>query len=473
MSALIRRNKQQATKFRDLLVELLETRQLMASDIDASFQDLVARSSDPLRTNEPTSISTKSSSSSNGLANLSRGVQDPVAAAKVAPATYQSFGSQTLLEKSPDSLDPSQAQRIDRVAGLSKQSFEPTSYLSQFKQRVPSKSEAQAGLIGGTMVPQTNDSNSKGAATTAISAETPQAMQFVDGSALASLFRSFSVSSSSSNVKAQSVSSESSRAIQWVGGFCREDGAEIFPNLAEIDNKQTLVAEGEGDDSFVPTFEVPPLASSQYASNLNLFAPPSQSTSSTITTLGAFTPCSLTNPDYSLPGLNWALQMDQTWTSPQQWSYSETLVLSFNLENDDSDEWDSTITDGEDASSGSGSRGSGDSGGESIGGSDGTGDGNNPLKCLDGQANGLFAAGATRSGFFSFSFSASLGVSTPTSAGIAWSYSVSYSDSVSIGASAIAPFVPGTCRSSLAIHYAKSHRTLLISTIKLLRWRLH
>jgi len=415
------RNRQ---KVRVLLLESLEAKRMYAVD---PF-DLGTSASPVVDTNQ---VSTP-----NVLVNLSRSVQDPVAAAKVAPATYQSFGSQTLLEKNPNSLDPLQAQRIDRVAGLSKQSFEPTSYLSQFKQRVPSKSEAQAGLIGGTVVPQTSDSNSRGAVTTAISVETPQAMQFVDGSALASLFRSFSVSSSSSNAKVQSAVGESSRSIQWVGGYCREDGTEIFPNAAAIENKQSLVAEGEGDDSFVPTFEVPPVASSQYASNLSLFAPPSQSTSSTITTLGAFTPSSLTSPDYTLPGLNWALQKDQTWTSPKHWSYSETLVLSFNLENVDSDEWDSTITDGEDASSGSGSSGSGDSSGGSSGGSAGTGNVNNPLKGLDGQANGLFSAGATRSGFFSFSFSASRGVSTPTSAGIAWSYSVSYSDSVSIGASA-------------------------------------
>ena len=82
------------------------------------------------------------------------------------------------------------------------------------------------------------------------------------------------MSSSSSNANVQDAASESKRAIQWVGGFCREDGAEIFPNAAVFENKQSMMAEGEGNDSFVPTFEVPPLASSQYASNLSLFAPP-------------------------------------------------------------------------------------------------------------------------------------------------------------------------------------------------------
>lgn len=178
----------------------------------------------------------------------------------------------------PDSLDPSQAQTIDRVAALSKQSFEPKSYLAHFKQRVPSKGEAQAGLIGGTVVPQSNVLNSQVVVTAEISTETPQAMQFVDGSALAKLFESFSFASANENT--QRAAGDSSRLIQWVGGFCREDGVMVFPEATRIESNHSLVAEGEGDDPLVPTFVIPPLASSQYASDLRLFAPPSQSTSS-------------------------------------------------------------------------------------------------------------------------------------------------------------------------------------------------
>jgi len=149
-------------------------------------------------------------------------------------------------------------------------------------------------------------------------------MQFLDGSALASLFRSFNGSSNSA--KAQSDSGNVSRSIQWVGAFCREDGVEIFADASRTQDSQASVGEGEGDDPLVPTFEIPPLASSQYASNLSLFAPPSQSTSSAITTLGAFTASSLNSPDYTLPGLNWVLQKNQTWTSPQQGRLAVRIV---------------------------------------------------------------------------------------------------------------------------------------------------
>ena len=110
------RNRQ---RVRVLLLESLEAKLLYAVDL-LEF-----------RSPEPAIVDANRTSSPTVLANLTQSVQDPVAAAKVAPATYQSFGSRSLLVKDPDALDASQARKIDEVAGLSRQSFKPSSYLSQ------------------------------------------------------------------------------------------------------------------------------------------------------------------------------------------------------------------------------------------------------------------------------------------------------------------------------------------------------
>ncbi len=113
--------------------------------------------------------------------------------------------------------------------------------------------------------------------------------------------------------------------------------------------------------------------------------------------------------------------------SNDQWSLTESLVLSFRLNNDRVDTWTTNIVDG--IYGDTGGTQEGNEGEGSNGESDPT---ENPLKGLDGTASGEVNAHASRTGFIFYTFTASRGVSAPSAAGVQWSVTTSYSDTINV-----------------------------------------
>jgi hypothetical protein len=152
--------------------------------------------------------------------SLGQRIQDPVASAQVAPATFTSFGAATILELSPNGLDSEQADNVNFVAELSKKNFAPTRFITSFQNSTPNREQAQSQLIGASIAPKTDaESSSKSA----------DASQIIDGSFLKSLFSSFGKSSAGGDsMPSTSMRVENAFTQEWVGGFCRDDGTEVF-----------------------------------------------------------------------------------------------------------------------------------------------------------------------------------------------------------------------------------------------------
>lgn len=244
-----------------------------------------------------------------------------------------------------------------------------------------------------------------------VTPQSPDAGAVLDGSFLTSLLSSFTTISNVAVLQERnSVSDAAAATRQSAGAFCREDGTLVFLGSEPAGTPSALQGEGEDDDSLIPQVQAPSLASAQFASNLASFVPASQSSSSTLSVFGAFTAASLTNPDTLLLGLNWAFQTDSQWTDANSWSFTEKLVLAFNLDNSDLGDWDETRINGND-------------------GDEETDD--SSMQGLDGHSNGESDANATRNGYFFYTYHATMGI-----AGVSWSLTVSYSDSVTLGATA-------------------------------------
>ena len=390
-------NKQQATKFRALLLESLETRQLMASDLDATSQDLLLRS------------------------------MDPVQSASHPTRNFASFGAQRLSALDPDSLDAIQSARIDRISTQSKKNFAPNSDLNTFRSRVPSQAQLQNALIGFSTTPRLdpNALNSGSTVSTAsLSSTSPDAISISNGSFLTGIL---APEGRSSLLRSTATSQQSTQ--QWLGGYCEEDGIEVFPSLHSATSIAAIRPEGEGpggdgdvnndNESIVPNVEFPDLESSSHSGSFDAFAPPNQNTSSTLTTFGSFTPASLTNPDLTLPGLHWVHLVDRFWVSDTQWSFTESLFLSFDLE---------SLVEEQGGSTGNGNDGPAAEGDTPAGSTEGDNDnGNDGLQV---ESTWESSMEASRSGFFMFTFKASRGITTPSAAGVAWSIWVDYLDSV-------------------------------------------
>jgi hypothetical protein len=371
----------------------------MASDLDAiSTQDLLQRSLDPVQ-----------------------GASQPT-------ANFSSFNSDRIIALDADSLNPRQASLIDNASRLSKVDYAPSSYLNQFRNQVPTQGQLQGSLIGSSTNPrlQLNASGDSSATTssTTLDANTAEAGSIANGSFFAGLF-----TQGGRTADTRVLTAAQPLHVQWVGAFCDVDGTEVFPLSQSSNVVMSRLPEGEGDDdddeSIVPEVDFPTLESSSHIGEFDLFLPPSPSSSSSLTTFGAFTAASLTNPDLTLPGLNWVHLVDVYWVSPTQWSFTESLVLSFDLGNSVEDEGQESIVNGQ------GSNEDGPDGDDSSGDPDDDED-----TGLDVESEWESSIGASRSGYFKFSFSASRGITTASAAGVRWSLLVDYLDSASVTAEA-------------------------------------
>jgi len=369
----------------------------MASDLDATSQDLLLRS------------------------------MDPVQSASHPTRNFASFGAQRLSALDPDSLDAIQSARIDRISTQSKKNFAPNSDLNTFRSRVPSQAQLQNALIGFSTTPRLdpNALNSGSTVSTAsLSSTSPDAISISNGSFLTGIL---APEGRSSLLRSTATSQQSTQ--QWLGGYCEEDGIEVFPSLHSATSIAAIRPEGEGpggdgdvnndNESIVPNVEFPDLESSSHSGSFDAFAPPNQNTSSTLTTFGSFTPASLTNPDLTLPGLHWVHLVDRFWVSDTQWSFTESLFLSFDLE---------SLVEEQGGSTGNGNDGPAAEGDTPAGSTEGDNDnGNDGLQV---ESTWESSMEASRSGFFMFTFKASRGITTPSAAGVAWSIWVDYLDSV-------------------------------------------
>jgi hypothetical protein len=183
-------------------------------------------------------------------------------------------------------------------------------------------------------------------------------------------------------------------------------------------------AEGSGGGStpatpFLPPLELPTIAFTQHVGSLDTIAPSEPSSSSSLSLRGSFTAASLNNPDYNAQGLNWVHWVDRNWISSTQWSYTERMVLVFNLSNSETTTEETLPTDP-------------------------LPEGQVDDDDLDETSSYTSTLSATRRGFISFTFTSSQGISTPSAAGVQWSISVGYSDTLSVqaAASGTATFTP-------------------------------
>jgi hypothetical protein len=371
---------------------------------------------------------------------LTRPFVNPTQIAMQPAANFSSFGSGSIVQLDEDSLTPRQALLIDRASRLSKNSFAPSASLNHSQAQIPSSDQLQGSLIGNSITPRVDlDSSSSGitATSTPINQTSPEATSIASGAYFAGLFAPSSRSSNSRTLSAVQPAGQ-----QWIGGFCDQSGNLVFPQDHSSTNLAAITPEGEGDDpgenddSIIPEVDFPTLEISGHSGSLNLFQPPTQSNFSSLATLGAFTPASLANPDLTLPGLNWVHAVDVIWVSPEQWSFTESLVLSFNLGNANNETGNQSIING------TGQDQDGDSTGD-----DGAEDDEN--LGLDVADNWQSTTQASRSGYYKFFFSASRGMTTASAAGVRWSVMLDYLDSASVvsetaGVSVFTPSDPPT-----------------------------
>ena len=198
----------------------------------------------------------------------------------------------------------------------------------------------------------------------------------------------------------ESLSTES--AVQNVGAFCTLDGDMVVPSISEGEGPAVGGggSGGGGDESVIPEVEFPELVFSQHMGSFDTFTSNDQTNNSSLSLHGAFNASSLISPDLSAPGLNWAHSVSNSWTNAGTWSFSESVVVAYNLSKSFSD-----------ASS--------TSPGNNPGSPSGAGSGNN--SGLDETSSSTSNIGSSRHGFVKIIFTASQGITTASAAGVAWS----------------------------------------------------
>ena len=129
------------------------------------------------------------------------------------------------------------------------------------------------------------------------------------------------------------------------GWVCRADGS-IASNVSAIAEGEALPpapgdgggvvggddGNSDGSDNGAEPLEIswPTLEYSKFGGSADEFSPALQSTYITATTAGSFTANTTADDDLNVPGTNWVHTVDQSWTSPARWSFTETLVMGFN-----------------------------------------------------------------------------------------------------------------------------------------------
>lgn len=138
-------------------------------------------------------------------------------------------------------------------------------------------------------------------------------------------------------VPTQKFSIEQGTGISMFGMACDMDGTLVRVSGENIFS----FGEGEGGDgsggggSSDSEFEIPevawPIIVAGTFDSLDNFQPTIQSSFRVVDEHGLFTESMLPAVDLSLPGTHWVHIVEQTWLAQDHWSFSETLVMTFNL----------------------------------------------------------------------------------------------------------------------------------------------
>ncbi|MFN8742222.1 MAG: hypothetical protein ACK5YR_20020, partial [Pirellula sp.] len=217
-----------------------------------------------------------------------------------------------------DSLTTERAQRIDRIAARSKQTFAPTNDIEQFQALSPSRTAIQSRLLGSSMIPQPAWSTEGNVDTsTSVPVDTTDAERIATGSMIRSLFASLTSSSPSNSTQSFSERSVATSTKEWFGAFCTIDGHVQFVENSGLSGGMApwYVPEGEapdeGDDGIVPSFEIPELQSVSHAGSYSTFSPATAGNSNSIVTFGSFTPAAA--------GVKWSVSS----------SFSDSINVAF------------------------------------------------------------------------------------------------------------------------------------------------
>ena len=385
-SALRQIRTRRTRMFRLQLLEVLEQRVVYAADTSGVLSSLSAHIE-----GNPTAL------------------LGPVSATGISGSKISSMGAQPISAEHQSAIDNALKLRA-LSSGSSKlvASVAPSNLAASSVQRQLIRSPF-------TTAPDLSDPNNL-RTITPLSSTTPLAMAFSNATTvdLSAIAHQRGANIGSTATRRVPSDGRMTQPVQWVGAYCTVDGEQIHPNSVMM----TLpLGEGEGEDaseSIVPELDVPELEFTSYTGALNDFTPSQQTGRNEITSFGLFTASSLMNPDFTLPGLNWVRQVDQTWVSAE-WSITEIFVMSFRLTNSN-DSTDSQATTLRSLRI--------DSGDEDLPPEDDQG--------LSLDIDTTKQSIADRYGFYTLVFHASRGITTPADAGVKWSVNESYSDTIEL-----------------------------------------
>ncbi len=399
----VRAAKQRKTqRFRTHLIEMLEPKVLLAADAANMVQDLTNRS-----------------------------LQQGPAIIGPSRATID-MDLSSLFDKSGDVITPEMYYHLRSGFRLREVSNQPGELAQYLGRQHENAGRLQSELMSSPFAPtiDLNSNRPRSITETSLTPSNDQSSRLLEGtpqslSVLAKLRSGMPKRESNTADRGTSLVSAlpTMQPVQWVGAYCTAEGEIVFPE-DDFSGMEMflLLGEGEGSEeeedwliSVIPQVELPPLEFVDYTGQLNSFIPSQQTNISQITTYGSFTPSSLTNPNFSLPGLHWAKQVEQTWVSSTEWSLTETFVMSFRL-SDTKDTSDSRSV---------------------------------PMavmlaelqeeeppeeyeQSLELDFESETDASATRIGYYTLVFHASRGVSTPAAAGVKWSFTEGYADAIDL-----------------------------------------
>jgi hypothetical protein len=304
--------------------------------------------------------------------------------------------------------------RIESLKLKSKRTFAPDNDITEFKETLPTPNDLRSVLIGGGVANDVDWNNIK----------TTSSSEYVPLDATQThLLASGSIVNFIMPMKANTASAD---LVAYLDAKI-EVGAHCTLNGEVISGRLTIATEGEGDgdsngsSGLLPSIQIPPLTSTQSSGSLDNFLPPQQTSYSSTSFHGSFDASSLINPDLQATGFNWVHSVTTTWTDSNTWSFSERLIVSFNLGN-------ARTFSSEDEPSSNEVQGSSNGQEENSGEGQETG--------LEETSSWESAVGVSRSGYLFFSLDASRGITTPSAAGVLWSLDMRFLDSLFISGNA-------------------------------------
>jgi len=257
-----------------------------------------------------------------------------------------------------------------------------------------------------------------------------------------------SVSNSASIAQRSANATEASLPSDPTGWFCNTDGSlssvMLISSMSEGegpssgDGSSTGGPGGTGSNGTggvdIPQITWPQLKFPQHEGSLGTFAPPITTGTHTVTTGGSFTENTTANSDLTVSGVNFVHIVNLTQIDATHWSFTETLVMAFNVSNAVTDSSANGASGGNSANGGNGT--SGTNGMTTVGGP-GTGTGTTPTipDTHNSQSQWSSNVTASRSGFVIMTFHAEQGMSGLTEAGVAWSLTLGFHDEINLIAS--------------------------------------